>query len=118
MVKVALLGFALSCPGVVVMSVPVPLSVTLGSEFEAVVTLIIALNGPAALGANSMVIVVLCPAATVTGRLGESREKYFVEIAALLMVMEEEPELAAVSDKVLVLPATIWPASSMRQERS
>jgi len=102
-------GLTLSCPGEVVMSVPVPMSVTLGSEFEPVVILIVALNDPAALGANSMLIVVLCPAATVTGRLGETREKYFVEIAALLMVMAEELELAAVSDKVFVLPTFTEP---------
>src|SRR5579864_4327409 len=58
-----------------------------------------------------MLIVALCPGSTVRGRLGDANVKYGVEIAALLMVMEEEPELVAVADNVLLLPAATLPKS-------
>lgn len=77
LVKVALVGFGVSCPGLVVIPDPVPVSVTLGSASAALVVILsVALNAPAALGVNSMVMGTFCPAAIVAGRLGETREKY------------------------------------------
>jgi hypothetical protein len=114
LVKVTLVGFEPNCPCVLVIPDPVPMSVTLGSEFEpATVTFSVALNEPAALGVNSMLIGALCPAAIVAGSAGESREKYLVEIAALLMVTADELVLVAVTDSVLVLPASTVPKSRL-----
>ena len=114
LVNVTLVGFEPNCPCVLVIPDPVPISVTLGSEFEpATVTFSVALNEPAALGVNSMLIGALCPAAIVAGSAGESREKYFVEIAALLMVTADEVVLVAVTDRVLVPPASTVPKSRL-----
>ncbi len=60
-----------------------------------------------------MLIVVLCPAVTVNGRLGETREKYLVEIVALLTVTDAGPEFVAVAVRVLLLPAATLPKFSV-----
>lgn len=113
-VKLTLVGFEPNCPCVDVIPDPVPISVTLGSEFEpATVTFSVALNEPAALGVNAMLIGALCPAAIVAGSAGESRVKYLVEIAALLIVTADEPVLVAVTDRFLVLPASTVPKSRL-----
>lgn len=61
------------------------------------------------MGANLALIVMVCPAETVTGRLGLISEKYLVEIAALLMVMLWASELVAVIVRVLLLPTRTDP---------
>ena len=74
--KSSVAGLSMSCPG----PVPVPESVRFVAVLDAtvfdatLVTASVALKAPAALGANLMLIVMFCPAATVIGRLGEIRE--------------------------------------------
>lgn len=56
--------------------VPDPLREMVAAAFEAsLVTVAVALNAPVVLGAKVMLIDVLCPAARVTGRLGEVSRK-------------------------------------------
>ena len=108
--KSSLAGLTTSCPEAVV--VPVPESVRLSVLLDALLAMVtVALKVPAALGANLMLIVVLCPAATVTGRVGAIKEKYGLEIETLLMVTEAGPEFVAVADRVLLLPAATLPKS-------
>jgi hypothetical protein len=64
-----------------------------------------------------MLIVALCPAATVIGRLGAIREKYWVEIAALLTLTDAGPEFVAVTVRVLLLPAVTLPKSRVAVSR-
>ena len=110
--KSSLAGLSVSVPGAVV--VPVPDSVISGTVFDASLVMeSVALKVPTALGVNLMLIVVLWPAVTVTGRLGETREKYLVEIVALLTVTDAGPEFVAVAVKVLLLPAATLPKSSV-----
>lgn len=67
--------------------VPVPVTVRLVTAFVASVeTLTVALNVPTAFGVNVRLSVTVSPAATVAGRLGDVRAKYFVVTATLLMV--------------------------------
>src|ERR1035438_6621918 len=84
---------------------------------ESLVMESVALNAPAALGVNLIPITVLCPAATVTGRLGATREKYFVEIAAPLTVTDAGPEFVAVTVRVLLLPTATLPKSAVAVSR-
>lgn len=98
--KSSLAGLSMSCPE----DVPVPVSVRFVAGFEASLVMArVALKAPATLGANLMLTVVLCPAATVIGRVGATSVKYFVEIAALLMVTGAGPEFVAVTVSVLLL---------------
>lgn len=69
----------------------------------------VALKVPAALGVKAILIVALWPAATVRGRVGALREKYWVEIATLLTVTDAEPEFVAVTVRVSLLPAATLP---------
>ena len=55
----------------------------------------------------------LWPAATVTGRLGETSEKYCEEIETLLIVTDVEPRFVTVADKVLLVPAWTLPNASV-----
>lgn len=103
-------GLTASCPEAVV--VPVPESAKLIGLFDALLaTEAVAVKVPAAFGANLTLIVVLCPTATVTGRLGAVKEKYGLEIETLVTVTEVGPELVAVADRVLLLPAATLPKS-------
>jgi len=57
---------------------------------------------------------VVSPAARVMGRLGDVREKYFVETAALLIVTDFVPEFVAVTLRVLLLPLATLPKLRFR----
>lgn len=93
---------------------PVPVSVTFGTGLEELlVTLSVALKAPAAFGENCTLMVVLDPAVTVAGRAGETKEKYLVVIAALLIVTSLDPELVAVTDSVLLVPVSTLPKSRL-----
>jgi len=48
------------------------------------------------------------------GRLGDVREKYFVETAALLIVTDFVPEFVAVTLRVLLLPLATLPKLRFR----
>jgi hypothetical protein len=80
----------------------------------------VASKAAAVSGVNEIPIVAPCPGSTVTGRVGEVREKYLVEIDALLTVIELEPVLVAENVRVLVLPAGTLPKSRLEvvNERS
>jgi hypothetical protein len=73
---------------------------------------IVALNVPAAFGENTRLIAVLWPAAIDTGTLGEVMEKYFVEIATLLILIAAVPEFVALTVTLLVLPGATLPKAS------
>jgi len=110
--KSSLDGLSVSVPEAV--AVPVPESVSSGTVLDALLVMeSVALKVPGALGANLMLIVALCPAGTVTGRPGETREKYLVEIVALLTVTDAGPEFVAVAVRVSLLPAATLPKSSV-----
>ena len=110
--KSSLAGLSVSVPEDA--AVPVPESVSSGTVFDALLVMeSVALKAPGALGANLMLIVALCPAGTVTGRLGAAREKYLVEIVALLTVTDAGPEFVAVAVRVALLPAATLPKSSV-----
>jgi hypothetical protein len=105
-------GLNTSCPSVD--ADPVPESERSGTAFEAsLVTLTVAAKDPTASGANLTLSVALCPAAMVTGRLGDVREKYLVEIEALLIVTLSSPEFVAVIVRVLLLPAVTAPKARL-----
>src|SRR5271169_2344319 len=117
--KSSVAGLSKSCPG----AVPVAESVRFVTVLDptvfdaAFVMASVALKAPAALGVNLMLTVMLCPAETVIGRLGATREKYLVEIAALLTVTDAGPELVAVTVRVLLLPAATLPKSRLAVSR-
>jgi hypothetical protein len=71
--KSTLAGLGVSCP--LDVPAPIPNRVRFVTLFDAsLVMASVPLNAPTALGANLMLIVVLCPAAIATGRLGATRE--------------------------------------------
>jgi hypothetical protein len=108
--KSSLAGLSVSCA----VDVPVPDRVRFDTLFDASLVMAgIVLKIPAALGANLTLIVVLCPAAIANGRLGATREKYFVEIATLLMVTDAGPELVAVTVRILLLPTATLPKTKV-----
>jgi hypothetical protein len=105
--KSALAGVRFSCPTV---DVPVPDSKRLITGSDAVLVIErVALKVPAVFGTKATLIWALCPAVMVIGRLGELREKYFVEIAMLLMVSDADPEFVAVVEMVLLEPVLTLP---------
>jgi hypothetical protein len=53
----------------------------------------------------------LCPPAITTGRLGDVKEKYWVETETLLTVIDADPEFDALTVRVLLLPADTLPKS-------
>ena len=109
-------GLSVSWPAEIPVAVPV--SEMFMTEFDASLLIeSVALKAPAAFGVNTMLMVALCPAATETGRLGLTRAKYWVEIAALLTVTESGPELVAVIVRVLLLPAATLPKSKVEVTR-
>jgi hypothetical protein len=75
------------------------------------VTETVALKVPAALGEKTKLTGMLWPASTATGRVGALNEKYWLEIVALLTVMEAVPVLVAVMVSVLLVPAVTLPKS-------
>ena len=93
---------------------PIPASERFETASEALlVTARVALKLPTVLGENETLMVAACPAAIVTGRLGAFREKYWVEMAALLTVIAVSPVLDAVTVMVLLLPAGTLPKSRL-----
>ena len=93
-------------------AVPTPVSEMFVLALDAsLVTESVALKVATVLGENEMLIVELCPGATVAGRLGATREKNCVEMAALLTVIEVSPVFVAVKVNVLVVPAGTLPKS-------
>lgn len=114
--KSSLPGLSVSVPEAV--AVPVPESASSGTVLDASLVMeTVLLKVPAALGVNLILIVALCPAVTVTGRLGETREKYLVEIVTLLTVTDAGPEFVAVAVRVLLLPSVTLPKSSVAFSR-
>src|SRR5579859_897606 len=93
-------GFRLSWPG----PIPEPERPRVTDGFDAsLVTVAVPLNDPAAFGENITLNVALWPDAIVTGRLGAVREKYLLETATPLTVIELGPEFVAKTERVLVL---------------
>jgi hypothetical protein len=104
--KSSLLGLSASCPS----DRPVPLTERLGTAFAAsLLTETVPLKVPAEFGVNLTLRVVLCPGPTTTGRLGAAREKYLLDIDALLTVTALVPEFVAETVIVLLLPAAMLP---------
>jgi hypothetical protein len=90
--------------------VPVPESESATGPFVASLeTVAVALNVPAALGLKLTTTGTLCPDATVMGMLGETREKYLLEIETPLTLTDDGPELDAENVRVLVVPACTLP---------
>jgi len=106
--KARLVGLDVSSS--LVSAVPTPFSITSDVVLDALLVIESeALKVPAALGVNVIVIGVVCPAATLAGRLGAVRAKYLVETEAELTVTESGPELVAFTVMVLLLPAATFP---------
>ena len=78
----------------------------------------VALKAPAALGINTRLIVEFWPTAIVTGRLGPLREKFWLEIATLLIVTEAAPVFETVVVSVLLVPAVTLPNSRLALPRT
>jgi len=68
----------------------------------------VALKIPVAVGANFTLMGVLCPAARVTGRV-EVRENTLVEMVIAVMLTEADPELVALTVRVLLEPVVTLP---------
>ena len=110
--KFSLEGLIESCPTTT--AVPTPVSATLVDELDALLTIeSVAAKVPTVFGENVMLIVVLCPASTVTGRVGAFRVKNCVEMPALLTVTDVPPVFVAVNVSVLLLPAGTLPKSTV-----
>ncbi len=104
--KSSLLGLRASCPS----ESPVPLTERLGTALVAsLLTETVPLKVPAEFGVNLTLRGVLCPGPTTTGRLGAVREKYLLDIAALLTVTALVPEFVAETVIVLLVPAATLP---------
>ena len=104
--KLSLAGLAPSRP----LDTPVPVSDRVAELSEALlVTVTVALKVPAALGLKTRLTGVLWPAIIATGRVGALKEKYWLEIDALLSVTEAVPVLDAVNVIVLLVPAVTAP---------
>jgi len=110
--KFSLEGLIESCPTPA--AVPTPVSATLVDGLDALLTTESeALKVPTVFGENVMLMVVLCPAPTVTGRAGAFRVKNWVEMAALVTVTDVPPVFVAVNVSVLLLPAGTLPKSTV-----
>ena len=106
-------GLTESCPGWAV-ATPFPVSDSVEVAFDASLAIeAVALNVPTAVGENVTVTVVLCPAATVTGRLGATNWKSWLEIETLLTVTDAGPEFVATIDRVAVVPTDTFPKFSV-----
>jgi len=99
-------GLGVSCAS----ATPVPESWTfVGVVAALLVTAAVALKTPGAFGVNLMLIAVVSPGATVSGRLSAVTAKYLLEIATLLMVSEAAPEFVALKVAVLLPPTATLP---------
>ena len=106
-------GLTESCPGWA-SATPFPVSDSVEVAFDASLVIeAVALNVPSAVGENVTVTVVLCPAATVTGRLGATNWKSWLEIETLLTVTAAGPEFVATIDRVAVVPTATFPKFSV-----
>ena len=106
-------GLTESCPGWASVT-PVPVSDSVEVAFDALLEIeAVALKVPTAVGENVTVTVVLCPAATVTGRLGATSWKSWLEIETLLTVTDAGPEFVATIDRVAVVPTATFPKFSV-----
>jgi len=91
-------------------SILVPLREMLAVAFEAsLATVAVASNAPQAFGTKLMPIDIFRPAARVTGRVGEVSRKVWLEIATLLIVIEELPEFVAEKVIRFVPPTGTFP---------
>jgi len=98
---------------------PDPASEIVGFPFEASLLMeSVALNFAAAFGVNEMLRVVLAPAASDTGSVGEVIAKYLVETEALLMLTVLLPELVAVTLRFLLVPGVTSPKSRLALPRA
>ena len=114
----SLAGLSVSCPGFIPVAVPVPESVRFVTVFDASLVIeTVALKAPTASGVNLRPIAVLCPAGTVTGRVGATREKLLVEIETLLTDTDAGPEFVTVAVRVLLLPTATLPKSIVVDRR-
>lgn len=96
------------------LATPVPVSENVAGVFVALlITETVALKVPAALGEKTKLTGMLCPASTATGRVGALNEKYWLEIDALLTVMESAPVLVTVRVSVLLVPVVTLPKSKV-----
>ena len=108
----SLTGLRASNPGSVPSPVPAPARLNVAVPFDAsLVMVVVALKAATASGVNEMLIDVLCPPLTVSGKLVGAREKYWLEIAMLVMVTVASPEFVTVAERVLLLP-TVTPRKS------
>lgn len=99
-------GLAANCP----FATAVPESGTLTLASEALLAIVsVPLKVPAAPGANLRLNVVLAPAATVEGTLGDISVKELLDVFALLIVTLCDPRFVAVRLSVLVVPAVMLP---------
>ena len=106
-------GLTESCPGWAA-ATPAPVSDSAEVAFDALLAIeAVALAVPTAVGENVTVTVVLCPAATVTGRLGATSLKSWLEIETLLTVTDAGPEFVATIDRVAVDPTVTLPKFSV-----
>src|SRR5208283_3999001 len=81
---------------------PVPESERLATASAASLAIVsVALKFPVVGGANVRLKLALWPAARVAGRLGEVSEKYLLEIAVLLIVIDALPAFVALMVRVL-----------------
>jgi len=98
---------------------PDPASETVAGEFVASLVMVsVALNDVAAFGVNETLRVVLPPAATETGSIGDARAKYFVVTEAPLMVTAFSPEFVAVTVRVFVVFGATLPKSRLAFPRT
>ena len=112
--KAALLGLRASAPGSDPFPLPVPARLRFTAAFDALLVIVaVPLKDATALGANETLIEVLAPASRVSGRLIGAREKYWLEIAMLLIVTLAVPEFVTVADRVLLLPDATLPKSNV-----
>jgi len=110
----SLAGLRVSAPGSDPLPLPVPARLRFTAAFDASLVMVaVPLKDATALGANETLMEVLSPAATMSGRLIGAKEKYWLEIAMLLMVTFAAPEFVTVADKVLLVPDATLPKSSV-----
>ena len=97
---------------------PVPESVRVTAPPATSLAIVaVALKLPCASGENTTVKVALCPAPTVTGRLGVLNEKNLVEKEALVIITAASPEFVALTVTLLLVPALTVPKSRLELDQ-
>jgi hypothetical protein len=108
--KFWLAGFGVICPGVT----PFPESGTVSVElFASDVIVRLPLLLPAATGVNVALKVVVCPAASTTGKLGPVKLNPLPVAAAAEIVTVEPPLLVTTTATVLLLPIVTLPKATL-----